>query len=68
MSTVPVVMYKYLIKTLNFACVCFKVLLCQPYFPILIVNLSILNHFNLKIKILVNFELIKIFLILNCFT
>ena len=35
---------------------------------VLIVNLSILNHFNLTIKILVNSGLIEIFLFSNCFT
>ena len=50
------------------ACLCFKALLCCSSFPVLIVNLSILNHFNLTIKILVHPGLIEIFLFSNCFT
>ena len=57
----PVIMYKYLIKTINFACVCSEVLLRLSCFPVLIVNLSILNHFNLTLKILFNSWLIEIF-------
>ena len=56
-------MYKYIIKIINVACVCFKVLLFQSRFTVSILNLSISNHFNLTIRILVYSGLIEICLL-----